>query len=270
MLQEPSAFNTAVQAILAAQNQAIAAGSKAGGKHLCFLGSGRDDEDRYVYMVVASFLQKHHLFVSLAQGGYAAVHSYVLRNNCLDKFIVDHNKKQCLCCKQPQSFIKTSPMGSKSLSSSNSSIAGSQLGGSDSEHYTTSIFDRMTSVVKSRAIGVKEKLVDYIVNPNLVNDERHVSAENVGRRYRGSNVFSLFDVDSGGKNFCFFLFFCYNQIIFDTFFSSFLDVISSGDSSELEFNVEEWCKSQKALGCFRCEELTDDGKRYPRFAQIVN
>lgn len=205
MLQEPSAFNTAVQAILAAQKQAIAAGSKAGGKHLCFLGSGRDEEDRYVHMVVASFLQKHHLFVSLAHGGFAAVHNFVLKNNCLDKWLADHNKKQCLYCKHPQSFIKNSPMGSTTLSSSNSSIAGSQFGGSDNEHYTTSIFDRMTSVVKSRAIGVKEKLVDYIVNPNSINDERHVSAENVGRRYRGSNVFSLFDADNGGEVHCYLL-----------------------------------------------------------------
>lgn len=198
MLQEPSAFNTAVQAILAAQKQAILAGSRAGGKHLCFLGSGRDEEDRYVHMVVASFLQKHHLFVSLAYGGYAALHNYVARNNCLDRFFTDHNKKHCLCCRHPQSFPKNASMGSKSLSSSTSSISGSQFGGSDTEHFSTSIFDRMTSVVKSKAIGVKEKLVDIIVNPQA-NDERHVDCGDLGKRYRGSNVFSLFDVDNGGK-----------------------------------------------------------------------
>lgn len=49
----------------------IPAGSAAGGEHLCFVGSGRDEEDQYVNMVVANFLQKHQQYVSVARGGYA-------------------------------------------------------------------------------------------------------------------------------------------------------------------------------------------------------
>lgn len=71
MLQEPTAFKTAVQALLAAQRQAISAGSIAGGEHLCFMGSGREEEDQYLHMVIASFLQKHLQYVSIAKGGYA-------------------------------------------------------------------------------------------------------------------------------------------------------------------------------------------------------
>ncbi|XP_015791431.1 TBC1 domain family member 23 [Tetranychus urticae] len=238
MLQEPSAFNTAVQALLAAQKQAILAGSLAGGKHLCFMGSGRDEEDRYVHMVVASFLQKHHLYVSLAFGGYAALHHFVLRNNCLDKYFTDHNKKLCLSCRNPQSFIGNSPMGSRSLSSSNSSL----LGAIDGENASnTSIFDRMASVMKNRAVGVKEKLVDYIINPSA-GDERHVSAtDRLGRRYTGgSNIFSLFDVDNG-------------------------DGLVSNEPEDFEFDVEEWCKANNALSCFKCEEITDEIKRYPSY-----
>ena len=41
--------------------------------HICFIGSGRDQEDQYVHMVVASFLQKRHQYVSLARGGYAGI-----------------------------------------------------------------------------------------------------------------------------------------------------------------------------------------------------
>jgi hypothetical protein len=89
MLQNPQEFSTAAQALLSAQRQAIAAGalgessmvcvskslslfkgSAAGGEHLCFLGSGREEEDQYVHMVVAHFLQKGSQFVSLARGGY--------------------------------------------------------------------------------------------------------------------------------------------------------------------------------------------------------
>ena len=41
-----------------------------GGEHLCFLGSGREQEDQYVNMVVAKFLQKSIAYVSLARGGF--------------------------------------------------------------------------------------------------------------------------------------------------------------------------------------------------------
>lgn len=70
MLQEPAAFATAVQGLLQAQRQALAVGSQAGGEHLCFLGSGRQEEDRYTHMVVASFLQKHTQYVSMVTAGY--------------------------------------------------------------------------------------------------------------------------------------------------------------------------------------------------------
>lgn len=70
MLREPAAFGTAVEALFAAKKQAVIAGSVAAGEHICFVGSGREEEDQYVHMVVASFLQKHQRYISLAQGGY--------------------------------------------------------------------------------------------------------------------------------------------------------------------------------------------------------
>lgn len=57
MLQAPSEFATAAKALFATQKQSIAAGSIAGGEHLCFMGSGREEEDQYVHMVIANFLQ---------------------------------------------------------------------------------------------------------------------------------------------------------------------------------------------------------------------
>ncbi|WAR04935.1 TBC23-like protein [Mya arenaria] len=71
MLLNPEEFNTAIKALFSAQQQAILAGSAAGGEHLCFMGSGRDEEDQYVNMVVANFLQKHQQYVSMARGGYS-------------------------------------------------------------------------------------------------------------------------------------------------------------------------------------------------------
>ena len=57
MLQAPSDFATSVQALFSTQKQSVAASSAAGGEHLCFMGSGREEEDQYVNMVVANFLQ---------------------------------------------------------------------------------------------------------------------------------------------------------------------------------------------------------------------
>lgn len=57
MLQAPSEFATAANALFATQQQSIEAGSAASGEHLCFMGSGREEEDQYVYMVIANFLQ---------------------------------------------------------------------------------------------------------------------------------------------------------------------------------------------------------------------
>lgn len=70
MLENQNEFNQAVESLLDAQKQAIASGSVAGGEHLCFMGSGHDDEDKYVNMVVANFLQRKIKYISLALGGY--------------------------------------------------------------------------------------------------------------------------------------------------------------------------------------------------------
>lgn len=77
MLQEPAAFATAVQGLLTSRRQAQAAGSAAAGDHLCFLGSGRNEEDQYTHMVVSSFLQKHTLHVSMVFGGFEGKYSNV-------------------------------------------------------------------------------------------------------------------------------------------------------------------------------------------------
>ena len=77
MLENPTEFNQSVEALLAAQKQAINSGSVAGGQHLCFMGSGHDDEDKYVNMVVSNFLQRKINFVSLALGGYDELRSTI-------------------------------------------------------------------------------------------------------------------------------------------------------------------------------------------------
>lgn len=57
MLQNPSEFALSVKSLLEAQKQSLESGSIASGEHLCFMGSGREEEDMYMNMVLAHFLQ---------------------------------------------------------------------------------------------------------------------------------------------------------------------------------------------------------------------
>ncbi|KAL5282073.1 TBC1D23 family protein [Megaselia abdita] len=146
MLEEPVAFQTAVQGLLRAQRMAIEINSNAGGEHLCFMGSGRDDEDQYTHMVVSSFLQRNIQYVSLLSGGYKAIHDYFGEHmiDCLE----DHDAKKCLVC-QRAVFTKQEPSSSKLL------------------HSSTKPSSDFFSKLKERSAEVKVKLLDIIVNPNV-------------------------------------------------------------------------------------------------------
>lgn len=180
MLQEPRAFETAVQALFAAQKQAMEANSVASGEHLCFMGSGREQEDQYVHMVVSSFLQKHLQYVGLVRGGYKALHDFISED--LDSHLADHNPRLCIIC--------------------SSSSASSTNGMDDDDVSFFAKVQQVTTVFKSRASDMKGKLVEYITNPQQPPVERHVSSsDKLGKRYRGmAPVFSIDDEhdDLGG------------------------------------------------------------------------
>jgi hypothetical protein len=122
MLENPSEFNQSVEALLAAQKQAINSGSVAGGQHLCFMGSGHDDEDKYVNMVVSNFLQRKINFVSLALGGYDE-----LRNTIEDPEMIVGIEFQAASRKKfTEDWIKkinTTTQQSQSQSHSNSNVS---------------------------------------------------------------------------------------------------------------------------------------------------
>ncbi|XP_059619051.1 TBC1 domain family member 23 [Phlebotomus argentipes] len=197
MLQEPVAFATAVQGLLRAQRQSIEANSNAGGEHLCFMGSGRDEEDQYTHMVVASFLQKNTNYVSLLTGGYAAIHEYFGDHmiDCLE----DHDVHRCLVCCGNSSHARNN---NTAKNSSNTSAQTSSTSQTPQAKITADLFSKWGASLKSKSAEVKGKLFEYIVNPatsaNSVNApnvvEKHVSAsEKNGRRYR--NVAPVFSID---------------------------------------------------------------------------
>ena len=159
MLTEPQAFNVAVQALLSSQKQSIAAQSAAGGEHLVFFGSGREIEDQYVHMVVAFFLQRHVQFVGLVQGGFQAVHQALVDAQSENGAtwvepigLVDHSPALCLVCTCGKPNDSNVARANENAEPTTPAPAKS-----------SAFFERM----RSKSATVKEKLLDYIVNPNV-------------------------------------------------------------------------------------------------------
>lgn len=191
MLQEPNSFATAVQGLLSCQRQALAANSKAGGEHLCFLGCGELLADQYTHMVVASFLQKHTQFVSMLTGGYEAFHKYL--GVGAESYLRDHNEKLCPVC------VKEKASGNGKQKSKKSP----QMNGNVDTSEKSDIFGKIGAVVKMKSADIKEKFVEYITNPNNLNNEtdRHISSsDKVGKPYRNlAPVFAITDEPDPGE-----------------------------------------------------------------------
>lgn len=153
MLREPSSFATAVQALLEIQRQVVASRSNTGGQHLCFIGSGQEEEDQYVNMVVASFLQKYQKYVSIVLGGFDAIHDYVHGKSELkdsfNKFIVDHNEELCktCCSKSPEGLekLKAKKESAQASSGSAQSLFATTTSFFKGDKGTTSAFSKLTS-----------------------------------------------------------------------------------------------------------------------------
>ncbi|BFF95425.1 TBC1 domain family member 23 [Drosophila madeirensis] len=243
MLQEPVAFATAVQGLLTAQRQAIEVNSNAGGEHLCFMGSGRVEEDQYTHMVVASFLQKNTHYVSLLTGGYASIHDYFGDHmaDCLE----DHNVRKCLVCQQHNTQqTKNVPLKATTAASS------------------TDLFSKFSAAMKSKSAEVKGKLLDIIVNPSAgsaaaaggvangaqsaASQERHVSAkERNGKRYR--NVAPVFSIDDE------------NEEAYDAAERDAPNL--AGDNKEI-VNLNQYFKSADIINAFKCQEVHMSGYMY--------
>ncbi|KAL1506871.1 hypothetical protein ABEB36_006153 [Hypothenemus hampei] len=222
MLQEPSAFSTAVQGLLNAQKQAIAHNSSAGGEHLCFLGSGRNEEDQYTHMIVASFLQKHTQYVSLLTGGYLALHDYLADNL---NYMQDHNLKQCIACGPMYPVIAQGPSDTK-LKKEKGDLIG-----------------KISAAMRSKSAEVTGKLIDYIVNPtNSPLPERHVSSsDKIGKRYR--NVAPVFSIDDDHDNL------------------ANLEMLDDEDDRET-VNIQSYLKRPEVIQHFPCHEVQLNGSMF--------
>lgn len=153
MLTDPAAFQIAVQGLLKAQKEAIEL--HAGGEHLCFIFG---DTLEYVYMVIASFLQKNTKYISLLNGGFKAIHEY-FGDHMLD-CLENHDYLQCSVCKKKNKIDSTHEKkeGTEKQLPSNTNTEFKVKPSAD-------IMGKLTSVMKKSA-EVKEKFFEYIVNPS--------------------------------------------------------------------------------------------------------
>uniref|UniRef100_A0A674MFN0 TBC1 domain family member 23 n=1 Tax=Takifugu rubripes TaxID=31033 RepID=A0A674MFN0_TAKRU len=250
MLQNPSEFALSVKSLLEAQKQSLESGSIASGEHLCFMGSGREEEDMYMNMVLAHFLQKNKEYVSIAKGGFMA----------LQKHLVDMNVEGL-----DSSYIHwiVSTSGSHS---SLSSADGESLSGSADGKGVKSLVNKMTFALKSKSVNVKEKMISFIENtstpvermsfnlpwPEKVTPDRHVSSsDRVGKAYRGVKpVFSIADEEE-----------------YDT---DEIDSSSMSDDDRKEIvNVQTWMNKPDVKHRIPCNEVKETGHMFPSHLLIT-
>ncbi|XP_071958393.1 TBC1 domain family member 23-like [Antedon mediterranea] len=228
MLQQPSEFASAVKALSAAQQQAVDAGSDAAGEHLCFMGSGREEEDQYVHMVVANFLQKKSQYVSIASGGFDALHKLLEKE--LATGLTGHSITTCIVCR-PE-MAQSEEELCEDMSQPTLAVKGAAFMG------------KLTSTLKSKSATVKDKMIDFIKN-EVSQEDRHVSSEVVGKRYKASKMQPVFtiaddDDDNDGSS----------------------SNLSDDDRREV-VNIETWLKKPEVKYKFKCQEVRDNGFMSP-------
>uniref|UniRef100_A0A3Q4HID7 TBC1 domain family member 23 n=2 Tax=Neolamprologus brichardi TaxID=32507 RepID=A0A3Q4HID7_NEOBR len=250
MLQNPSEFALSVKSLLETQKQSLESGSIASGEHLCFMGSGREEEDMYMNMVLAHFLQKNKEYVSIAKGGFMA----------LQKHLVDMNVEG-LDSSYVHWIVSTS--GSHS---SLSSADGESLSGPGDSKGVKSLVNKMTFALKSKSVNVKEKMISFIENtsapvdrisfnlpwPEKVIPDRHVSSsDRVGKPYRGVKpVFSIADEEE------------YDTDEIDS------SSISDDDRKEI-VNIQTWINKPDVKHHIPCNEVKETGHMFPSHLLIT-
>uniref|UniRef100_A0A8C2C2G9 TBC1 domain family member 23 n=1 Tax=Cyprinus carpio TaxID=7962 RepID=A0A8C2C2G9_CYPCA len=240
MLHNPSEFALSVKSLLEAQKQSLESGSVASGEHLCFMGSGREEEDMYMNMVLAHFLQKNKEFVSIAKGGFMALQQHLADINVEgpDNVYVH--------------WIVSTSGSYSSLSSADVRVK--------------SLVNKMTFALKSKSVNVKEKVISFIENTSTPVErmsfnlpwpdkgilDRHISSsDRVGRPYRGVKpVFSIGDEEE------------YDTDEIDS------SSISDDDRKEI-VNIQTWINKPDVKHHIPCNEVKETGHMFPSHLLIT-
>jgi len=261
MLQDPKEFTTAVNVLFAAQKQAISAGSRAGGEHLCFMGSGILDDDQEYNMVVANFLQKNTLFVSVVQGGWEAVVKFL--NDARSPRLISNHTVGSLISANDVSAASVNDASSAQNPESESATAPPKTGSGDAAElfgfkrgmgFINKLASPTTSnQLKEKFSEMKTKLADYITNSELMasgqEEERHITPSPGGKRYRNApNVFSI-DGDEDEEE--------------ERGVSSGGGVSSEDEVSRETVSLETWLNKSDVKHSFKCEQVKPSGYAHP-------
>ncbi|MCI4375539.1 hypothetical protein PGIGA_G00110690 [Pangasianodon gigas] len=249
MLHNPSEFALSVKSLLETQKQSLESGSVASGEHLCFMGSGREEEDMYMNMVLAHFLQKNKEYVSIAKGGFMA----------LQQHLADINV-------EGPDNVYVHWIVSTSGSHSSLSSADGELNITGDGKGVKSLVNKMTFALKSKSVNVKEKVISFIENTSAPVDrlsftlpwpekgipDRHVSSsDRVGKPYRGVKpVFSIGDEEE------------YDTDEIDS------SSISDDDRKEI-VNIQTWINKPDVKHHFPCNEVKETGHMFPSHLLIT-
>ncbi|CAB01744.2 TBC1 domain family member 23 [Caenorhabditis elegans] len=131
--------------------------------HYLILGYGSDEEDNYMNMLIAMFIQKGKLHVSFVQGGYKKLHDCIGQHNRWE-LIAMHSEDRCELC----SSEKASPKWG--------------------------FFSKMKSAVSNTSSRMKERVeaVVFPIGEEKKLDDKHAdSKQRHGKRYRQQSVFTI-------------------------------------------------------------------------------
>ncbi|KAI6204024.1 hypothetical protein M3Y94_00624500 [Aphelenchoides besseyi] len=164
IVDEPENFRIAMQSLLQFKNTTHPK------DHICFVGSGNENDDATMMMVISKFLQQNTSHVSYVDGGYKAIHAMLKETNNLNKLNNHLVPEKCSECTNQ----RVEPSG-------------------------WSIMERMRKAVSEKTDAVKSKvqnIVDYST-PGTNKGIRHVrsSDRNNSKRYKNTqqSVFSIND-----------------------------------------------------------------------------
>ncbi|XP_028655669.1 TBC1 domain family member 23 isoform X2 [Erpetoichthys calabaricus] len=230
MLQNPTEFALSVKTLLEAQKQSIESGSIASGEHLCFMGSGREEEDMYMNMVLAHFLQKNKEYVSICKGGFMALQQHLADIN------VDGPDNVYV-----HWIVSTSGSRGSISSSADSESLNSLVDGKG----VKSLVNKMTFALKSKSVNVKERVISFIENTSTPVDRHVSSSDRVGKPYRGVKpVFSIGDEEE-----------------YDT---DEIDSSSMSDDDRKEIvNIQTWINKPDVKHHIPCNEVKETGHMFP-------
>uniref|UniRef100_A0A2P2I4W6 TBC1 domain family member 23 n=1 Tax=Hirondellea gigas TaxID=1518452 RepID=A0A2P2I4W6_9CRUS len=254
MLEAVSSFNTALQGLFIVQREAVQADTPGCGPHLCLVGGGRDEEDQLLHMVAAAMLQQHTAYVSLARGGFRAVHKLLEQD--VESELAEHNRESCrVCCsdspsqdnKEQQQTTITVPAATVSAASAVAATTNVDQQPQDNNIFNK--FSSISSVFKTKSADFKERLVDYITNPTgsevlgAAVIARHASPEDTGDLYRGAqDIFTIGEDDAASK---------------------------SGSGAVERVLLAEFLKRPSTVTAFSCHQVRENGYMYPSYLVLT-